>query len=69
MCSTLDKDFDHHVARVLSLGAMHHSWSYGKTWLQIQLKGPNPIAPLGRRLESWSDMLAAGQAVRGTGLG
>ena len=26
-------------------------------------------APLGRRLESWSDTLAAGQAVRGTGLG
>ena len=32
-------------------------------------KGPNPIAPLGRRLESWPDTLAAGQAVRGTGLG
>ena len=32
-------------------------------------RGPNPIAPLGRRLESWSDTLAAGQAIRGTGLG
>ena len=26
--------------------------------------GPNPIAPLGGRIESWSDTLAAGQAVR-----
>ena len=29
-----------------------------------ELTGPNPIAPLGRRLESWPDTLAAGQAVR-----
>ena len=26
-------------------------------------KGPNPIAPLGRQLESWPDTLAARQAV------
>ena len=69
-CQTHIHCSSHHTQSIIRLGAI---------WLDTVTNpicnwvgGPkcsNPIAHLGRRLESWLDTLAAGQAVRGSGHG
>ena len=59
--------WSHHTRSILRLGQGTHPNRQAVRVMArhgYKSKGPNPIAPLGRRLESWPDTLAAGQAVR-----